>query len=57
MFYYDSKPYILKTFQTGFLERNHDDLFAEHLKVVKTLEFFTLKYYWSNIRADIDKYK
>ena len=54
--HYDSKPYIGENFRTNLLERNHDDPLVGHFGVEKTRELLTCKYYWPNMRADVEKY-
>ena len=54
--HYDGKPYIAETLQADLQERNHDDPLARHFGVEKTLELLTRKYYWRNMRTDIEKY-
>ncbi len=52
----DGKPYIPGALRADLLDRNHDDFPAGTFGVKKTLELLSRRYYWPEMRADIEKY-
>ena len=49
-------PFVLEIIQTELISRHHNDLLAEHFGINKTRELIGRKYYWPNLRKDVEAY-
>ena len=49
-------PFILEVIQTKFINRHYDDSLAGHFGIDKTRELIGRKYYWPNLKKDVEAY-
>ena len=53
---YQGLPYIPKIIHSKVISRYHDDLLVRHFGIDKTRELVGWKYYWPNLRKDVENY-
>ena len=54
--YHQGLPFVPEAIQTEIINQHHNDLLAGHFGIDKTKDLIGRKYYWPNLRKDIEAY-
>ena len=56
MLHYQELPFMPEIIRTELISRHHNNLLAGHFGINKTRELIGRKYYWPNLRKDVEAY-
>ena len=54
--HYQGVPYVPKIIRSEVISRHYNDLLVGHFGIDKTKELVGRKYYWPNLRKDVENY-